>query len=44
MAKKRTAPKPKPTLEWREGYWWYGKENLGRNRKYAENLLAARGK
>jgi hypothetical protein len=39
---KTTAKKQEPTLEWRDGYWWFGKENLGRNKRYAEQLLAER--
>lgn len=40
--------KKKPFLVWDEGYWWIvdgtKKENVGRSRRYAEKLLADKGK
>lgn len=46
MARKRTAPKekkPEPELVYEEGFWWIvsgtKRLNVGRNKKYAENLL-----
>jgi hypothetical protein len=49
MAGKRKAPaktkaKAVPTLVFEEGFWWIVKGttrlNAGRNRRYAENMLA----
>ena len=53
MAGKRKVPakttekkKTEPTLDWKDGYWWWvdgnKRENLGRNKRYAEQLLAER--
>ena len=36
----KRAAKAEPTLELRDdGHWWYGDQNFGRNKRYAENLV-----
>ena len=47
MGRKRIIPKKTdPTLLWEDGFWWLvtgsKKENVGRSRRYAENVLAQR--
>ena len=41
-AKKAPAKKAAPAkeLELRDdGFWWYGDQNFGRNKRYAENMV-----
>ena len=39
-AKKAPAKKAAPELELRDdGFWWFGDQNLGRNERYARNLI-----